>query len=226
MVAQPCFAVPKPGTSKLQLVNDHTAGAPSLNASIAPEDGSFRPDNLSDLGALLIDYYQKHGQAPAWLFKSDASSAYRLLPCHFWWQAWQATPIDEEFYIDQCCVFRNQASGAIWCVFYALVLWIGIYVKNLPGLLHYVDDAFAFNPDEELAYYGPYDAYYPKKQSALLCLFDEIGIPHKKRKQEYGQNLTIIGLQVSLDSMSITMPDDKRENLVKEISQFINEKSH
>ena len=133
MVAQPCFAVPKPGTSKLQLVNDHTAGAPSLNASIAPEDGSFRPDNLSDLGALLIDYYQKHGQAPAWLFKSDTSSVYRLLPCHYQWQARQATSIDGQFHIDRCCVFGNQASGAIWCAFYALVLWIGIFIKKLTG---------------------------------------------------------------------------------------------
>ena len=75
-------------------------------------------------------------------------------------------------------------------------------------------------------YYGPYDAYYPKKQSALLQLFDEIGIPHEKRKQEYGRNLTIIGLLVSLDSMSITMPDERRDSLVKEVLQFINEKSH
>ncbi len=88
-----------------------------------------------------------------------------------------------------------------------------------------MDDAFSFNPDEELAYYGPYDTYYPKKPSVLLHLFDEIGIPHKKRKQEYGQNLTIIGLWILLDSMSISMLDDKRENLVKEVLQFINEKT-
>jgi hypothetical protein len=41
MVAQPCFAVPKPGSSKFRLVNDHTAGHSSLNAAIPPEDGSF-----------------------------------------------------------------------------------------------------------------------------------------------------------------------------------------
>src|SRR5260370_30429522 len=42
MVAQPCFAMPKPGTSKFCLINDHTAGKNSLNAAIAPEDGTFR----------------------------------------------------------------------------------------------------------------------------------------------------------------------------------------
>ncbi len=41
MVAQPCFAVPKPGLSKFCLVNDHTTGHSSLNAAIPPEDSSF-----------------------------------------------------------------------------------------------------------------------------------------------------------------------------------------
>ncbi len=99
-IAQPCFTVPKPGMSKFRLVNDHMAGINSLNATIAPEDGSFRPDNLIDLGMLILNFYQEHRRSPSWLFKSDASSAYRLLPCHFWWQAWQATPIDNKFYID------------------------------------------------------------------------------------------------------------------------------
>ena len=106
-IAQPCFAIAKPGTSKFHLVNDHTAGTNSLNATIAPEDGSFRPDNLIDLGTLILNFYQLHGRPPSWLFKSNASLSYRLLPCHYQWQAWQATPIDQEFYIDHCCVFGN-----------------------------------------------------------------------------------------------------------------------
>ena len=68
--------VPKPGSSKFHLVNDHTAGHSSLNAVIPPEDGSFWPDNLQDLGALLLAFYHTHGQTPAWIFKSDASLAY------------------------------------------------------------------------------------------------------------------------------------------------------
>src|SRR5260221_290566 len=60
MVVQPCFTVPKPGSSKFHLVNDHMAGHFSLNAAIPPEDGSFRPDNLSDFGTLLLAYYQTH----------------------------------------------------------------------------------------------------------------------------------------------------------------------
>ena len=76
MVSQPCFLVPKPGSVTYWLVNDHTAGHFVLNAAIPVEDGSFCPDNLIDLGSLLIDYHRKHGKPPAWLFKTDVSSAY------------------------------------------------------------------------------------------------------------------------------------------------------
>ena len=127
--------------------------------------------------------------------------------------------------LTSCSHVGNRASGAIWCAFYALVLWVRIVIKNLPGLLHYIDDAFSFNLDEDLEFYSPYDQYYPKKQAALLWLFDEIGIPHEKRKQEFGQSLTIIGLDISLDSMSITMPDDKCVKLVEDILDFIGKKS-
>ena len=129
--------------------------------------------------------------------------------------------IDRNFHIDCCCVFGNRASGAIWCAFYALVLWAGIYIKDLLGLLHYVDDAFSFEPEEALEYYAPYDEWYPQKQAGLLRLFDEVGIPHEKKKQEFGRELTIIGLRVSLESLMITMLCEKHDNLIEEVTQFL-----
>ena len=226
MVTQPCFPVPKPGSSKFRLINDHTAGHFALNTTIPVEDSSFRPDNLIDLGSLLINYHRKWGKPLAWLFKTDVSSAYRLLPCHPRWQMRQATEIDGEFHIDQCCVFGNRASRAIWCAFYALVLWIGIHVRGLMGLLHYVNDIFSFNLDDNLRFYLPYKTYFPAKQVELLRLFDEIGIPHEKRKQEFGHSLTIIGLEVDLNSMTISMSMEKRVDLIETIKKFIDDPRH
>jgi hypothetical protein len=90
----------------------------------------------------------------------------------------------------------------------------------LPDLLHYVDDAFSYDPDEELAFYAPYKSFYPRKQVAFQRLFDEVRIPHEK-KQEFGHELVIIGLEVSLESMSIVMPLEKRKKLAEEIERFI-----
>ena len=51
MVAQLIFTVPKKGSAKLRLVNDHSAGLKSLNSLIPSEGGFIILDNLSDLGA-------------------------------------------------------------------------------------------------------------------------------------------------------------------------------
>ena len=48
----------------------------------------------------------------------------------------------------------------------------------------------------------------------------------KRKKQEFGQSLTIIGLKVSLDSMLITMLDDKCTKLIEDILDFIGTKTH
>ena len=51
MVMQPIFTVPKKGSTKLCLVNDHSMGLKSLNSLIPTEGGFVVLDNLSDLGA-------------------------------------------------------------------------------------------------------------------------------------------------------------------------------
>ena len=49
MTAQPVFMVPKKGSHKLHLVNDHSTGTLSLN-SLIPADGGFvKLDNILDL---------------------------------------------------------------------------------------------------------------------------------------------------------------------------------
>jgi len=60
-----------------------------------------------------------------------------------------------------------------------LVAWIGIYIYMIEDLLHYMDDAFSYDSDLTLQYYGPHDLYYPSKQCRLLTLWDDIGLPHE-----------------------------------------------
>ena len=226
MICQPCFAVPKPHTDKLRLVNDHSSGIPSLNSFIAPQDGSYVPDNLIDLASCVLAATAIHGRPPTWVFKTDASAAYRRLPAHPRWQVRQATKIDGQLHVDRCLVFGNRASGQIWSIFYALVLWVAVHVRGLRDMLHYVDDVFSYEYDEQLVRYEPYDASYPAKQTALLLLFDEIRLPHEKKKQEFGRELVIIGLNFSLISMSISMSAEAKQHLVDALLLFVTSRSH
>ena len=60
-----------------------------------------------------------------------------------------------------------------------LIMWIRIYVYMIEDLLHYMDDAFTYDSDLTLQYYGPHNSYYPSKQCCLLTLWDNIGLLHE-----------------------------------------------
>ena len=79
----------------------------------------------------------------------------------------------------------------------SLVTWIAIYVYLIAHLKDYVDDAYSFELASEHQYYSPYNAFYPSKQARLLCLWDELGIPHDKEKQELDPPYALSGLKLT-----------------------------
>lgn len=70
-------------------------------------------------------------------------------------------------------------------------------------------------------WYEPYQACYPPKQVRLLRLFNHLRIPHEKRKQEFGPQLTIIGFQFNAQNLTITMPEEVRQLLVTHLRNFV-----
>lgn len=51
--------------------------------------------------------------------------------------------------------------------------------------------------------YEPYNQLMPAKQAQLLRLWDKLGILHKKEKQLWGTQLTIIGIEVDTKQMTL-----------------------
>ncbi|KAH7904308.1 hypothetical protein BJ138DRAFT_1138567 [Hygrophoropsis aurantiaca] len=101
-----------------------------------------------------------------------------------------------------------------------LVIWITIFVKFILDLKVYMDDAFSFNEEDDFTYYPPYDTYYPTKQTKLLLLWDELGIPHDKAKQIWGCRIEIIGFIVDPNHMSVEFRQEKRDLLVHNLREF------
>jgi len=62
--------------------------------------------------------------------------------------------------------------------------------------------------------YEPYHKFMPKNQVAILNLWDEINLPHKESKQVFGLTLTIIGIEVNADALTMTMPPDTINKLI------------
>jgi len=102
----------------------------------------------------------------------------------------------------------------------SLVLWIAIHVKHIDALLAYVDDNFSHDVNPILSYYAPYSSFYPSKQVRLLQLWDEIALPHEQKKQEYGRSLVIIGFHIDTVTMTVTLPDEKRDETIAAVRTF------
>src|SRR6266436_6442289 len=58
-------------------------------------------------------------------------------------------------------------------------------------------------------------------QVDFLKLLDEIGLPHENAKQQHGAILEIIGFEVNLVRMAITLPADAKSQLVDVIHEFV-----
>ena len=54
-------------------------------------------------------------------------------------------------------------------------------------------------------------------QVQFLKLFDEIRLPHENAKQLHGSVLEIIGFEVNLSKMAITLPTNAKSQLVDAI---------
>ena len=221
MYSTPVHAVPKPRSEKLRLVNDHSAGPYSLNSMIAREDViGARMDSISDLIAALLRYRREHPNSTLILFKSDVSAAYRRLPLHPLWQIKQIVTVDSMRHVDRCTCFGGRGSCRHYTAFMGLVLWIAIFAKLLSDLFGYIDDNFSFDEEGNVKWYEPYQCYYPTKQTKLLQLWDEIGLPHDKSKQEYAPILRIIGFMVDPNLMRVSMDEEDRERLIRRVTDF------
>jgi hypothetical protein len=220
MHSMPIGVVPKPRSTNLRMIVDQSAEPWSQNSLIPKAARSVRLDNIQDLGRILRRVRADHPDACLVLFKSDASRAYRTIPMHPLWQIRQVVTIGQDRHVDRCNNFGNGAGGRVHWSFVALVLWIAIFMKFIEDLLGYVDDDFSWDFEWNLEWYAPYGRYYPGKQVRLLELWDELGIPHEERKQQWGTPLTVIGFDVDPNAMTVTMLPESRNDLLVAICAF------
>jgi hypothetical protein len=224
MYSTPVGVVPKPHSDKLQMVVDQSAEPFSQNSMIAREDCYVQMDTMRHLGAALRCIRSQHPERRLVVFKSDISRAYRLIPVHPLWQIRQVVSIHHdhqvECHVNRCNHFGNGAGGRCFACFAGLVAWITIFIVLLEDVFTYVDDNFSYEFEDELTWYEPYDKLLPTKQARLLCLWDELGIPHEERKQEWGTSLTIIGFHVDPNQMTVSMPLEYRNEMTKAIREF------
>ena len=219
MYSMPIHAVPKPHSTDLRLVTDHSAGCFSLNSMIDHSAVTGFPlDNVTHLGELLLDTRRSLGNVPLTLWKSDIADAYRLLPVSPFWQIKQIITVDGQRYVDRNLAFGSSASPAIFISFNSLVAWIAKHERGIGYLANYVDDSSGCDLTGNTLFYEPYGKFLPANQTKLLALWDDLGIPHKPHKQVFGSPLVIIGIEVDPNLMTLTLPEEATTRLLEELT--------
>ncbi|RDX48893.1 hypothetical protein OH76DRAFT_1333136, partial [Lentinus brumalis] len=84
----------------------------------------------------------------------------------------------------------------------------------------YVDDDFGVSLRNDVLWYAPANRLLPRDQARLLCLWDELGVPHADPKQLFGPSLPVLGIEVNVDNMTATLPSDAMDKLVDTIIDF------
>jgi hypothetical protein len=219
----PHYVVPKPHATGWRLVNDLSAGNFSLNSMVDRESISGFPlDNLSLFGELML---RKRREKPKTVFvawKSDVSEAYRICPMHKLWQLKQVIRVQGELMVDRVNMFRGTGSGPsgpIYISVNSLVAWVAENERSIESLT-YVDDSFGIEEISNKKLYAPYGDEFPSQQTRLLELWDEIGIPHKQKKQVFGSKLTILGIYVDMDLLTFTLPQESKDRLSAELAEW------
>ena len=215
MYCMPAHAVPKPNSTDLRMVTDHSSGSFSLNSMVDHDLVTGYPlDNMTHLGEMLIAHHFSnvyHRKTVVW--KSDIAEAYRLMPLHPHWQIKQINTVDGLRYVDRNNPFGNSSSAAIFISFNSLVAWIARHRRGIMNLATYIDDSSGFDYEDDLLRYEPYAASFPCHQTMLLQLWDELGIPHKPKKQIFGLIVPVIGIDVDPNEMTLTLSAERRRDL-------------
>ena len=221
MYSMPIHAIPKPHSTDLHLVTNHSARNFSLNSMIKREDICGYPlDNMTQLGEMLLKKKKEFPDEELIPFKSDISDAYRHLPMHPLWQVKQINTIQKQRHIDRCNCFGVKGSGSLFVAFNLLVTWVGKNVCRMTDLKTYSNDSFGVELMRNVTFYKPYYRFMPTNQVKLLTLWDQLGIPHKEKKQLFGPNLTIICIEVNANNRSLTFPEQNKMELIKTLEDF------
>jgi len=182
-------------------------------------------DNLHQLGHMLLDLHELTPGLNLVMWKLDVAEAYRMCPMHPLWQIKQAIRVDGIYYINHANCFGSSASFAIFVSVNSLVAWIAKTERGISASITYVDDSSSPATAGDVLYYEPYDSLLPSLQVILLRLWDELGIPHKNKKQVHGSSLPIIGIVVDPNALTFTLPDIACDHLVFELETWVSDKS-
>lgn len=196
-------------------VFDYLAGVYSPNSMVSKDDAHIVLDGIGHLAAVARkkrSLLRPGDRLVVW--KSDVATAYRCVPVSKHWQPKQVVSFDSKRYVDRCNIWGHRPAGTAWCLFMALALWIAWNLGIIDDPLAFIDDAFGIKFESNMIFYAPYQVLLPAQQANLLCLWDVLGIPHRRPKQVSGLLLVVISLDFDPNELTVSLPIDAQHALL------------
>lgn len=219
MKISPMFVTWQKG--KPRVITDHARSG--LNDGIAKEDAKVRYDDMRDFGQCLHNVREQHPGEEFVLFKDDVASAFLNLAAHPIWQLRQVCTVGLGHHIVRRLVFGSRASPRIWCSVSGLICWVAIKRFHIDGLHVYMDDYFGWEFKRNMVLFN--NVLRPKRQVELLRLWDAIGCPYDDPKQQWGEQLKIIGFWVDANNGTISLTEQSIIELVEVINFFLEKRT-
>jgi len=171
-----------------RLIIDQSSGPHALNSTIPKSQVKVKLDNIHDLGTVLLAGSKRSiPNEKLTLFKSDVKSAYRQLPMDPLFQIKQVVSIDGQRHVDRPQhLWKIEGVDGTGTSFASLVNWIGTEEKRkYPISWDMSTITLAGNLKETQSTTSHTRKHLPAKQTRLLRLWDELGIPHDEEKTTF-----------------------------------------
>lgn len=210
LVVSPLGVVPKKEPNKFRLI--HHLSFPkggSVNDAIDQEACSVTYTSF-DAAVRWVRHYGKG----ALMAKADVESAFRLLPVHPESFRLLGCHWNGGFYVDQCLPMGCSVSCALFEQFSSFVEWVVRDVSGVNSLIHYLDDFLCIGPADSRV--------CAVLLASLQHIAEKFGIPLAADKTEGPCSvITFLGIVLDSDAMECRLPEEKLEDLRKEVAGLI-----
>jgi hypothetical protein len=149
-----------------------------------------------------------------WLYQIDFEKAYRMIPIHPMDWAFLGIQAGGRHAVDTRLVFGAGEAPLEFTSFADCLMWDLQQNCGLRWLEHYLDDFVGGEKTEE------------KARLAMQIAITELrimGVTLNENKIKMGQELTILGIEVNMKTMTVSVPKKKVERLCKKLDDLLQE---
>ena len=183
----------------------------SLNDLISKEKFSLTYTKIDEAIQIIQNYGQK-----SWLCKTDLSDAFKQVPVHPKYWAFQGIKWRNQYYFYTRLVFGSRSSPKIFDNLSRAIVWIAKHKYGIDQVLHLLYDFLTIDRPSFNAH---------RTMALLTLILNKLKIPYSLKKT-MGPLYVLEYLGLILDTllMQCRLPADKLDRMIKTVAEYLDKK--